>query len=466
MKSLLIVSLIVFYVLLIITVVFCERKRPTEAMLWVLVVTLLPYLGAIIYLIFGSTFGIRVVSYFRKKRLKLKPNTVKNNKIENASFADQQVIKFNTTYNDSEITSYDDFKFYIDGVSHYSMLFEDIRNAKECIFVEFYTIHNDEVGHAFVNELHNKALEGVRIIVLFDFIANVKSPNSMFKPLIDAGAEVIRIKPYLTHYRSHRKIVTIDHKISYIGGMNIGKQYANMAKVKNPWRDTQIRLVGGCTRILDEYFLTDYLCCVKKKNYDSAFNSVSRMFNHREKLNNNICQFVVGGVDNDKESIKMCYLSMIMNAKSKIRIQTPYFIPDASILDALKTAAATGVDIEIMIPGISASFFLDPVTNYYCGELLQYGAKIYKYNGYIHAKTMIIDNEICCVGSVNMDMRSLMVDDEVCGVFYANELVSDYNYIFNKDIDNCTTYTLKMYNNRTKLERVKEGLYLLFAPIM
>ena len=144
----------------------------------------------------------------------------------------------------------------------------------------------------------------------------------------------------------------------------------------------------------------------------------------------------------------------------------PYFIPDASVLDALKTAAASGVEIELMIPGIKASFFLDPVTNYYSGQLLEYGTKVYKYKGYIHAKTMIIDDELCCIGSVNMDMRSLMVDDEVCGVFYENQLVKTYNDIYCKDIADCIPYTWEEFVKRGRKERIMESIFLPFAPLM
>ena len=173
-----------------------------------------------------------------------------------------------------------------------------------------------------------------------------------------------------------------------------------------------------------------------------------------------------GGADTNKEAVKMCYLSMISSAKKSIRIQTPYFIPDASILDALKAAAASGVEIELMIPGIKASFFLDPVTTYYCGQLLEYGAKVYKYRGYVHAKTMVIDDEICCIGSVNMDMRSLMVDDEVCGVFYSSPLVKQYIDIFKDDIQNCDAYSWQRFLDRGRKEKALESFFVLFAPLM
>lgn len=135
-------------------------------------------------------------------------------------------------------------------------------------------------------------------------------------------------------------------------------------------------------------------------------------------------------------------------------------------MDALKTAAAAGVKIRLMIPGVKASFFLDPVTNYFCGQLLEYGMEVYKYRGYIHAKTMVVDEELCCIGSVNMDMRSLMVDDEVCGVFYSNELVKQYREIFEQDILHCSPYTLEMFQGRTQKERIMASIFLLFAPLM
>lgn len=162
----------------------------------------------------------------------------------------------------------------------------------------------------------------------------------------------------------------------------------------------------------------------------------------------------------------MNYLSMIRSAKKTIRIQSPYFIPDASVLDALKTAAASGVQIHLMIPGIKASFFLDPVTTYYAGQLLEYGARVYKYQGYIHAKTMVIDDELCCIGSVNMDMRSLMLDDEICGVFYSNDLVNRYIDLYNQDIQHSDAYLWEAFLSRGRKERLAESVLLPFAPLM
>ena len=464
-------ALTVLYAVTILCVIFLERKSPTEALLWVLVLVCLPYVGMVLYLVFGSTVAIKLTAWVRKKRLhacypeRLHPET----QLELGKFSetDAQVMRFNAAYNQSELASYEDYQIYVDGESHYRQLFADIRQAKECIYIEFYTIQNDRMGHAFAEALAKKAAEGVRVMVLCDFIANVSTPPRMFRELRQAGGQVIRVKPFLTHYRSHRKIVVIDHKISYIGGMNIGDQYANLGKKKNPWRDTQIRMTGrSCAAVLDGYFLTDWLCSVRRRDWEASVDYVERLPKNSGSSEKNLCQFIVGGVDTNRESVKMCYLSMIRSAKHSIRIQTPYFIPDASILDALKTAAAAGVEIELMIPGIKASFFLDPVTTYFSGQLLEFGAKIHKYNGYIHAKTMVIDEELCCIGSVNLDMRSLLVDDEICGVFYSDDLVGEYIRRYEADVQKSTGYTQQQYRSRSTAERFWEGFFLLFAPLM
>ena len=462
--------LLILYIATILAVIFVERKNSTEAILWVLVMICIPYAGILLYLVFGSTTAIKLTSVFRRKRLSKRLPAAKapQDLLKGQQFSDEdlQVMQFNTNYNNSPVTCYDDYQLFITGETHYRALFQDIKEAKENIYVLFYAIHHDVMGEALVKILTEKAKEGVTVLVMCDFIANLSTPYKMFKPLADAGGKVIRVKPYLTHYRSHRKIVAIDHKIGYIGGMNIGKQYANLAKKKNPWRDTQIRLTGACVAALDAYFLTDLLCAVRRKDWEDMVRYMESIQLPPQHRSPNLCQFVVGGVDNNKEAVKMNYLSMIRSAKKKIRIQSPYFIPDVSVLDALKTAAASGVKIELMIPGIKASFFLDPVTTYYAGQIMEFGAKVYKYHGYIHAKTMTIDDELCCIGSVNMDMRSLMVDDEICGIFYENHMVQEYIDIFENDILNCDPYLYDQFLNRGQKEKFIECVFLPFAPLM
>lgn len=464
-----IIALVIIYILLILLVIFLERKTPSQAWFWVVVTICIPYVGIVLYLVFGTTLPIKITSYMRKRRLS---KDYKGPKEEPITFSldvrdvDKEVMQFNYTYNNSRPTFYNDSTVYTNGYSHYEALFNDIENAKEAIYVLFYTIHNDDVGHKFVEALTKKANEGVKVLLMCDFVANISSPPKMFKPLKKAGGKVVRIKPFLTHYRSHRKLVIIDHEISYIGGMNIGNKYIGKNKKKSPWRDTQVRLTGMASIELEKYYFTDFFCSIRRKRIPYYLDYVDSIKYKKYEPNNNICQFVVGGVDTNKEAIKMTYLSMIRSAKKCIKIQSPYFVPDESILNALKTAVASGVSVEFMLPARKSSFFLDPVTTYYIGELLMYGAKVYKYDGYVHAKTMIIDDELCCIGSVNMDIRSMSVDDEICGVFFNNEFVDEYKNIYDEDKTKCITYTYDDFLNRSKWEKVQEEFFRLFAQLM
>ena len=311
--------LLILYIVTILAVIFVERKNPTEALRWVIVVVCIPYVGLLLYLVFGSPAAIKLTAAFRRRRLRRRlpaaaaPQDLLTGR--DLSEEDLQVMQFNATYNNSPATCYDDYRLLISGEAHYRALFQDIKEAEECIYVLFYTIHHDVMGEALVKALTEKAKEGITVLVMCDFIANLSTPAKMFRPLVAAGGKVIRVKPYLTHYRSHRTIVAIDHRIGYIGGMNIGKQYANLAEKKNPWRDTQIRLTGACVATLDAYFMTDLLCAVHRKDWEYMVKYMESLRIPPQHSTPNLCQFVVGGVDNDKESVKMNYLSMIRCAK-------------------------------------------------------------------------------------------------------------------------------------------------------
>ena len=194
------------------------------------------------------------------------------------------------------MTCYDDYQLFVTGETHYRALFQDLKEAKDSIYVVGFkhVLHHDIMGEACIKALTDKSKEGVTVLVMCDYMANLSTPHKMFQPLLKAGGKVIRVKPYLTHYRSHRKIVTIDHKIGYIGGMNIGKQYANLSEKKNPWRDTQIRLTGACTAILDGYFMTDFLCTVRRKDWEDMVEHMDPFTVHNRRRTSNLCQFVVG----------------------------------------------------------------------------------------------------------------------------------------------------------------------------
>ena len=174
--------LLFIYLLMILGVIFLERKQPTEALLWVVVLVCLPYLGAVLYLVFGSTMAIKLTAYLRKKRLDEHHLSIPQQTVLpelTVSDEDRQVIQFNQSYNRSRLTSCDDVQIYTNGEGHYRQLFADIQNAKECIYIEFYTIHHDLMGEALVKALSEKAKQGVKVLVMCDFVANLSTPARM-----------------------------------------------------------------------------------------------------------------------------------------------------------------------------------------------------------------------------------------------------------------------------------------------
>ena len=471
--------LILFFInlCLIISVVFLERKKQGEALLWVTILSFLPIYGILLYFIFGSTVGIKLAYKIRDRRLneryrqmavkqlthlreeRLSAAVSEENEWNNLAF-------FNLNYSHSVLTTKNRVKILTTGMSNYKNMFSDIQNAKESIHILYYSIHNDEIGHFLIELLTKKAREGLQIKVLYDGFGSFMTPSGMFLPLVRAGGSVKRIKPTMTHYRNHRKIVVIDGLIGYTGGMNIGRKYINLDKKKKPWRDTQIRLEGDAVYALQYFFMYDWFYASAPSKVRLRKEQLAKLLPLHQIRDFLPCQIVGSGADTDEEYIKMCYLKMIMSAKKKILLQSPYFIPDDTILEAFKVAAASGTEIIIMLPKEKASFFLNPVTNYYISQLLNYGIKVYLYHGYIHAKTLSIDGYATCIGTVNMDNRSLKIDDEICAVFYDRAFTARHQRIFDEDLRHCEEMNYEAFRQRSRWERIKERFFLLFAPLM
>lgn len=473
------IEMIIFIIntLLIISVIFIEYKNPSETLLWVVILSIFPILGILIYLMFGSTFGIKLTYMIRSKKLgneyrKIifeQLNKVKVTHVFKEKLSDEQIesmVNFNLNYSNSLLTDNNKIDQITSGQEKYERLFKDIEKAEVSIHIQYYSIHNDSVGRRLIELLTDKAVQGVEVKVMYDSIGSIATPKRVFKSLIEAGGKVKKIKPFFTHYRNHRKIVVIDGLTAYIGGMNIGEKYINLSKVKTPWRDTQIRIQGDGVYLLQYYFLFDWFYVNSPKDLNISDINISELFPRHSIKEKLPCQFIAGGVDTDKEYIKMSYMKLINTAKDKIMLQSPYFIPDSSIMDAFKIAAASGVKIELMLPEVKPSFFLESVGNYYISQLIDYGVKVYKYKGYIHAKTISIDTLATCIGSVNMDIRSLKVDDEICAFIYNKKFAESYEEIFEMDKSNCSELDYEAFKNRRLLKKVVERFFRLFEPLM
>ena len=471
------IVLFVFQVLAILSVLFIEHKKPEEAVLWVAVIALLPVLGLLLYLALASTVRIKIVYWVRSRRLSERYMTLLNWQLDGLKEQHdlpqslemdtlQSCIRFHMECCHSMLTFHNEIEIITAGKEKYELLFADIAAAETSIHISYYAIHNDEVGKALAALLEQKAKEGVRVRVLYDSLGSLFTPPSLFAGLRKAGGFARRVKPSPTHFRNHRKIVVIDGRIGYTGGMNIGRKYLGKIKNKTPWRDTHMRVRGESVRLLQYYFLYDWYFAhrvgqagIEEPEYDLLFPPTVV----RDVLP---CQVVAGGVDTENANIKLSFLRLITSAKKRIWIQTPYFIPSDTVLEALFLALASGIEVNLMVPAQRSSFFLEPTTNYYIRRLLPAGLKVYQYEGYIHAKVMVVDDVIASIGSSNMDIRSLEIDDEVQMIFYDEAFNERYMDVIAEDLRHCHELDYAEFTSRGVMARGKERFFQLFSSLM
>ncbi|MEG2602267.1 MAG: cardiolipin synthase, partial [Carnobacterium sp.] len=265
------------------------------------------------------------------------------------------------------------------------------------------------------------------------------------------------------NYRNHRKIVVIDGKIGYVGGFNVGDEYLGKDKKFGYWRDTHLRIEGNAVLALQSRFAMDWNAAVDKHKIEYK-EEYFPIIHNKGKSN---MQIVSSGPDSEQQQIKKGYIKMISMAKKSIYIQSPYFIPDDSVLDAISIAAMSGIDVRIMIPNKPDHPFVYRATTYYAGEMVAAGAKVYIYdNGFLHAKTMVIDGEIASVGTANLDFRSFKLNFEVNAFVYDPVVAMELKAIYEKDMEECYLLTKEILANQSRWMKFKQEFSRLLSPIL
>ena len=265
------------------------------------------------------------------------------------------------------------------------------------------------------------------------------------------------------NYRNHRKVVVIDGEYGYTGGFNVGKEYVNLDEKIGFWRDTHIRIRGEAVNDLNERFLLDW-CYASGEKIDDFTVFYPK---HPYKDGGKGIQVVTSGPDHKEEYIKHAYIKMINNAKKNIYLQTPYFVPDEPMLEALKLAALSGVDVRIIIPGKPDHIFMKWAASAYIGDIIEAGGKVYTYeNGFIHSKTIVVDGQVASVGTANMDIRSFKLNFEVNVFIYDSSVASDMENQFFVDINDSELITKAEYNGRSSWLKMKESIIRLLSPIL
>ena len=466
--------------LLTISLVFIERRKPEDTVIWMLILNFLPVVGFVMYLMFGGTLMLKISQWRINRHLKEEYNLRLYKQLQQMDVAKEKggelalpstasMVEFHINYSQSPISTMNSAEILTSVPEKHKRLFEDIERAQHSIHVLYYIIHSDEAGKALVEVLTRKAKQGVEVRVLYDGFGSIATPWALFRELIEAGGKVCKFRPFLVdlNFRNHRKIVVIDGLIGYTGGMNIDNTSEHRPKTDVPPRDTQVRLTGDCVQSLQYYFLQDWARLYKHSGTDIKVEDIQNYFPDPEETGDNLpVQIVASGPSVNSQSIRMGYLKMINSATERLWIQTPYIIPDETILDALKIAASSGVDVRIMMPKRPGAKYLTLASNYYVGDLISTGVRIFKYPSYMHSKTMIVDGKVTCIGSANLDIRSLELNDEIWAYFYDREFALKHERIYETDLSYCQELDYEAFKKRGVWTRMEESVMKLFSPLL
>lgn len=466
--------------LLALLIVFFQRREPRTVWTWLLVLYFIPILGFILYLLLGQNY--RKKKMFRMKDIEGEVKYVVRRQEESIyrrkmllrdprmeRFKD--LILYNLNESQSVLTDNNDVRIYTDGKEKFRALIEEMEQAEKYIHVQYYIIKNDELWQAIEEVLTRKVRQGVEVRVLFDSMGCRAMRNKDWKRLENAGIEVAEFFPALlgklqlrVNFRNHRKIVVIDGRVGFVGGFNIGREYLGLEQKFGYWRDTHLCIEGAAVTTLAVRFVLDWNYATKENLFleNHLFTIPEYVREGKDPV-----QIISSGPDSKSADIRDNYLRLINKARHHIYLQTPYFIPDDSIKDALYIAAKSGIDVRIMVPCKPDHPLVYWATYSYLGDMIDAGAKCYVYNnGFLHAKGITVDGLVSCYGTANMDIRSFELNFEVNATIYSADTTRKLEEAFENDIRKSTLVTRKIYEDRTLLIRIKEQFSRLFSPLL
>ncbi|MCL2604606.1 MAG: cardiolipin synthase [Defluviitaleaceae bacterium] len=442
--------------LLIAYVIFVQRRNTAATWAWIVAMAFLPIFGFILYLMGGQDI--------RKQRVFLQ-------KYNDDSLMHRVYREMGLGADEGDTTHDNRITLFYDGKTKFDALLEDIAKAREYIYIQYYIFRGDEIGRRLVRKLAERAMDGLDVRLLVDGTGCYFTAKDTFKPLTNARGKLgLFLPPFLMrlNYRNHRKLAVIDGEIAYLGGSNIGKEYLGMSERFGFWRDSHMRLTGGAVNPLILRFIMDWNFSVKNKS--DKLDVHPRLFKApavSDTVGGSSIQILSSGPDTTDPHVLHGFCTMIMNAKKSIYIQTPYFVPDDALFTCLRIAALRGVDVRIMYPGKPDHPFVYWASSSYMGELMCAGVRGYEYTeGFIHCKTVMVDSEICAIGTANMDVRSFKINFETHAFIADVWATIELEKSFLTDMKDCRELTLEAYNKRRRMIKVKESISRLFSPLL
>ncbi len=465
----------VYQVIVILTIihVVLDNRQPAKTMAWALVIWFVPVVGIVLYLFFGVNT--------RKERLISQRSLDMLSKRSMLEFVEQRDLhlpeeykpiidlfvneNFSLPFRDNEV------KIHTDGYSFFHTLLKEIASAKDHIHLDMYIFEDDALGNLVRDALVAKAREGVEVRLIYDDVGCWNVSNRFFERMREEGIEVAPFLPVRfpsftskVNYRNHRKMIVIDGRTGFIGGMNIALRYVKGTKTQ-PWRDTMLQITGSGVYSLQKAFLVDWYFVdrnlISNRKY---YPRPSEEYWRSESL----LQIVTSGPVTPYSEIMQGYVRMILAAKKYIYIETPYFLPTYPVLFALKTAAAGGVEVRILVPLRSDTKFVEWAGRSYLREMVKAGVVVSYYKtGFLHSKMIVCDDAICSCGSTNVDFRSFENNFESNAFIYDSKVAIALRDIFMEDIAQSMLFTdIPQRVKPNILKRLAESLVRLVSPLM
>ena len=469
------------YALLMALYIVTENRRPQATLAWMLVLFSLPGVGLLIYVLFG-----RDRKAFAKRSRLLRQDLEANAKplvspilsrqdaairaLEGGSASRRKLMMLVRRNPRSALTRRNVAELLQNAETFYPRMIDDMKAARHSIHLQYFIWARDEFTDGLKRILSERAKAGVEVRLLYDPIGSEAHVNRAYvKDMEAAGIRMAPTSPlwqlHTISYRNHRKITVVDGAIGYTGGMNIGKEHIDGGEGFDSWRDTQVRIVGEGAAVLQTVFMVDWYNAVRENLFSPEyFPTVAT-----EPAEGDVpVQILTSGPDAQWAGIRQLYFFMIMSAQRHVYLQSPFFILDASIAEALKSAALSGVDVKVMLTERASGFPVPGFAgNTFILDVISAGVQVFMYEkGYLHAKTISIDSEICSIGSANIDIRSFSINYELNAVFYDARLARELEAAFERDLGFCHAFDAEEYARRPALSRLRDSAARLLSPLL
>lgn len=481
MPDWIVLLLAVGHLAVVVWVLLTEKRQPTATLAWIQAVLFLPAVGILLYLVFGTTRAKRVAAEATHARRAVAGVVERHRLDEQCGVPDdaaetrrRTLLRLGDRLASLPATRSNHAEMLVDGRETYASLAAAIDGAEHHVHVEFYVIKPDRTGEALRELLVRKARTGVEVRVLYDAIGSISLPDEFWDPLEEAGGRTAIFSPIgrlvnrfrrddRVDFRNHRKIVVVDGRIGFTGGINVGREYLGLDPEMGNWRDTHVRLTGPSVVGLQRTFAEDWFATTDELLDDATYFPEP----HEQHYGDAVVQVIDSGPDRTWSAIEHLYLQSIALAEDVVWITSPYFIPSQAIERVLVGAALRGVDVRLLVPEKSDNRIVNWASSSWYRDLLEAGVRVYLYqSGFVHAKTMVVDRWVGTIGSANLDTRSFDLNFEL-NVFLQDERFADQlRAQFEEDLSQAREWTLADEARVGFGLRILRALARLASPLM